>query len=65
MVNITMNMVQYYYNKAVVCNRCNNSLTTEQLLEKFNAGLKIDIRPLFSLQNNSKHIEYVPTFIVR
>jgi hypothetical protein len=37
----------------------------EELLVKFEQGLKIDIEPLYRVENHSPHIEYFPTFIPR
>ncbi len=42
-----------------------NSFTTEELLQKFNQGLKFDIEPLFQIENRSPHMEYVPEFVYR
>ncbi len=42
-----------------------NFLTTDEMLAKFNEGLKIDIDPLFRIENPSPHFEYTPEFIVR
>ncbi len=59
-VNIPMNLVQE------VCN--NHSMlswTAEQLLEKFNNGLKFDIVPLDGILNESCHIAYTLPFIQR
>lgn len=59
-VNIPCNRVQ-----EVCHNRHMNSWSTEQLLEKFNAGLKIDIHSLYGIKNESCHISYPLTFIAR
>lgn len=58
-INIPLNRVQDDYG-----NRFMNSYTTQELLEKFNAGLKIDIRPLYKIDNTSAHMEYEPIFVV-
>lgn len=58
-VNIPLNRVQSDYG-----NRFMNSYTTHEMLEKFNAGLKIDIHPLYRIDNNAAHMEYVPTFVI-
>jgi len=42
-----------------------NFMTTEELLVKFNQGFKIDIDPLFQVENPSPHYEYIPEFIPR
>jgi len=39
--------------------------TPKELLEKFEEGLKIDIKPLYQMQNKAVHTEYEPTFILR
>lgn len=39
------------------------SYTAAELLDKFKAGLKIDISPLRNLQNRSRHLDYEVTFI--
>lgn len=45
--------------------RHSNSMTTEELLVKWKEGMKIDIDPLFQVQNLSPHIDYNPTFVKR
>jgi hypothetical protein len=60
MVNLPLNRVQNTYH-----NRNMNSFTPEELLEVFNKGLKMDIQPLFQVNNVSPHMEYTPTFIAR
>jgi hypothetical protein len=42
-----------------------NFLSAEELLVKFNEGLKIDIDPLYQIDNNSPHFEFVPEFVSR
>jgi glycosyltransferase involved in cell wall biosynthesis len=42
-----------------------NFMTAEELLVKFNQGFKIDIEPLFQVDNPSPHYDYVPEFIPR
>ena len=59
-VNIPINLVQ-----DVCHNRHMNAWSTDQLLEKFNEGLKIDIRPLQGIKNESCHIDYSLTFTNR
>jgi hypothetical protein len=59
-VNIPLNRVQTDWN-----NRHMNSYTTAQLLDIFNSGMKIDIKPLFHVVNRAAHMEYIPTFITR
>lgn len=40
-------------------------LSPSELLAKFNEGLKIDIDPLYRVENASPHHEYTPEFVVR
>ena len=56
-VNIPINLVQ-----DVCANRHMNAWSPDQLLEKFNEGLKIDIGPLYGIKNESCHIAYSLTF---
>jgi len=42
-----------------------NYLTAPELLAKFEQGLKIDIAPLFRIENSSPHFEYYPQFVSR
>ncbi len=46
-------------------NRNMNSYSAEELLTLFNQGLKIDVVPLFQIENKAAHMEYNPTFIKR
>ena len=57
-INIPTNLVQDVCN-----NRHMHSWTTEQLLEKFNDGQKIDISTLQHINNESCHIAYNVTFV--
>lgn len=59
-VNLPLNRVQAEYN-----NNHMGLYTTEELLDKFISGLKIDIRPLYKVYNNDVHWEYYPSFIQR
>jgi hypothetical protein len=59
-VNVPLNRVQQVWT-----NRSMNLLSVEELLELFNRGLKIDIRPLYKIQNKAVHMEYTPTFVGR
>ncbi|MFC1842066.1 hypothetical protein ACFLYU_00200 [Candidatus Dependentiae bacterium] len=59
-VNLPLNRVQNVYQ-----NRHMNTLGAEELLEKFNQGLKIDITLLYQIKNRSAHMDYVPQFIER
>lgn len=60
-INTPLNLVQTDY----AANRHSHAFTVEQLLEKFNEGLKIDLDPLYKMQNVSAHINYEPQFIRR
>lgn len=60
-LNIPLNKVQTIN----ILNRDMNLYTPEELLEKFEAGYKIDIQPLYHIQNKAVHTEYEPTFISR
>lgn len=42
-----------------------NYLNAEELLVKFNQGLKIDIEPLYKVENGSPHLDYIPEFVMR
>jgi glycosyltransferase involved in cell wall biosynthesis len=59
LVNIPMNVVGHTKNHHM------NYLNTEELLTKFNQGLKIDIEPLYKLENKSPHLDYIPEFVIR
>lgn len=60
MVNLPLNRVQ---------NDCQNThmnfMDPQGLLELFNNGQKIDIRPLHQIKNISAHMNYEPTFVQR
>lgn len=58
-VNLPLNRVQHEYQ-----NRCMD-VPPHELLATFMQGLKIDINPLFKIQNKSAHMEYGLTFIER
>jgi hypothetical protein len=60
-LNIPLNKVQTAY----VENRDMNLFTPEELLEMFEKGYKMDISPLYLMQNKAVHTEYEPTFIPR
>ncbi|MEX0940369.1 MAG: glycosyltransferase family 2 protein [Candidatus Babeliales bacterium] len=63
-VNIPLNIVQEAkYNR--IANKHVIYKSTLDLLQKFNNGLKIDINPLYKFANNSAHIDYEPSFILR
>lgn len=59
-LNIPLNVVQNFFPNPHM-----NSYTAHELLEKFEAGLKMDIQPLFNYTNKSVHTAYQPTFIER
>jgi hypothetical protein len=59
LVNIPMNIVGKTGNPHM------NYLDAEALLTKFNQGLKIDIEPLYKVENRSPHIDYIPELILR
>src|SRR5262249_11647630 len=54
-VNVPLNKVQDEYN-----NRAMNFMTTEQFLNIFNTGKKIDISLLYKIENESAHIDFIP-----
>lgn len=56
-VNIPLNLVQN-----VCANRHMNAWSPDELLAKFNEGLKIDINDLFGIKNESCHLAYSLTF---
>lgn len=60
-VNIPLNIVQ----KEGSNNKQMNRYTTQELLDMFNSGLKMDINPLFRIPAVSGHIDYEPTFVQR
>lgn len=59
-VNIPLNIVQKHCK-----NRNMNHITTEQLLEIFESGQKIDIHALYKVKNTAVHMEYKPQFVER
>lgn len=58
-INIPMNLVNQSGN------RCNHSFTPQELLVKFQQGLKMDIEPFYQVKNRSAHVDFTPTFIPR
>jgi histo-blood group ABO system transferase len=60
-LNIPLNKVQTIF----MLNRDMELYTPQELLEKFNAGYKMDIEPLHHMENKAVHTEYAPTFIFR
>ena len=59
-VNIPLNRVQ-----SVSMNPHMNYMNTQQLLDVFEKGKKIDITTLFKMKNPGSHMDYVPHFINR
>jgi len=59
-VNLPLNQVQRH---SGIVKSMNISVT--ELLKKFNKGYKIDISPLYNINNNAVHMECVPTYIKR
>jgi histo-blood group ABO system transferase len=60
-LNIPLNKVQ----TVDILNRDMNLYSPAELLEKFEAGYKIDITPLYHMKNKAVHTEYEPIFIPR
>lgn len=60
-LNIPLNKVQTVF----MLNRDMDLYTPQELLEKFEAGYKMDITPLHHMENKAVHTEYAPTFIAR
>lgn len=60
-LNIPLNKVQTEF----ILNRDMELYTPQELLEKFEAGYKMDIDPLYLMENKAVHTEYEPTFILR
>lgn len=60
LLNIPLNLVQQEWKNPHM-----NLYSPQQLLEKFEAGLKMDIQPLFKYTNTAVHTAYEPTFIER
>lgn len=58
-INIPLNVVSRTGNPHM------NAFTPEELLAKFNQGLKIDIEPLYQMENASPHVDYLPRFVTR
>lgn len=59
MVNLPLNRVQHDFNNRAM------QISTQELLELFVAGKKMDIEKLSCIDNKSAHMEHVPTFITR
>src|SRR5207237_6383290 len=60
-LNIPLNKVQTTH----MLNPDMDLYTAQEFLEKFEAGYKMDIEPLYHLKNKAVHTEYEPTFIFR
>jgi glycosyltransferase involved in cell wall biosynthesis len=58
-VNLPLNVVSRTGNPHM------NFLQPPELLARFEQGLKIDIEPLYKVENNSPHFEYFPEFVLR
>lgn len=59
-VNMPLNRVQNEYN-----NRAMAEYTPQELLNQFFQGKKMDIAPLYCINNRAAHMEHSPSFIVR
>jgi hypothetical protein len=51
--------------QAHFANESSNCMTAQEMLAKWDEGLKMDIHPLFQIDNVSLSIDYVPDFIQR
>jgi len=60
-INIPLNRIQNDF----TTNPHMNFASPEELLIKFNQGKKIDINPLFRMNNSAPYLHYTPTFIER
>ena len=58
-INLPMNLVNPWNN------RSSNLYSVEELLAKFQLGLKIDILQFHKVKNRAPHVDYNPTFISR
>jgi hypothetical protein len=59
-VNVPLNRVQ------TECPNINmQAFSPQELLTLFMQGKKIDIEPLFKINNHAAHMEYMPTFVAR
>lgn len=58
-INIPMNAVNTSWTLP------NMNISTHELLEHFNAGLKIDIAPFFKVRNYATHMNYNPSYKLR
>jgi len=60
MVNLPLNRVQNDFHNAHM-----DFMSSQEMLNIFNDGKKIDTRPLHQINNLDAHMEYEPTFIER
>ncbi len=58
-INIPLNVVSRTGNPHM------NALSPEELLVKFDEGLKIDVEPFYQLENSSPHLDLMPRFVTR
>ena len=58
-VNIPLNLVQNVCN-----NRHMGAYTSDELLELFEKGFRIDIHDFYKIQNNGPHMDYQPHFVM-
>lgn len=56
-VNTPLNVVQDHWNS-----KHNNSYSVDELLEIWQAGLRLDIDDIYHIKNNAAHISYHPKF---
>jgi hypothetical protein len=59
-VNLPLNRVGHTF-----ANRHMHYMTAQELLDIFLSGKKMNIAPLFGINNKSAHMEYEPTFVER
>lgn len=58
-INIPMNLVN------ISTNRHNEAFTPKELLNKFDEGYKINVAEFDHMENRSRHIDAIPTFVKR
>ncbi len=58
-INIPLNSQTDYSNLHM------EGFSADKMLDVFNGGYKIDIKPLYKIENKSPHMPYEPTFILR
>lgn len=64
-INIPLNIVQETKHNKIFSNHITHDFSVKDLLDLFNNGFKIDINPLFNVNNISPHMDYMPTFARR